>query len=276
MKNFEVAVLLPTRNRTDVLKRSVMSLINRAVNPSSIQVIFGFDEDDITASNYFLEEIAPELEKRKINFKALMFEPMGYARLNEYVNEMACQANAHWLFMWNDDALMDTTGWDKEISKYTGDFKVLAVHTHNEHPYSIFPIVPQKWFEICGYISPHQSIDGYVSQLAYLIDRIDRINVYVTHDRYDLTGNNNDKTYQDRVMYEGNPKDPRDFHHISWTQKRYNDADRLAQFIKNNLQQDISWWENVKAGKQDPWEKLKIVDVNKQMRQFSLSSLGIN
>lgn len=271
MKKFEIAVLLPTRNRTDVLKRSVLSLVNRAVKPNTIQIIFGFDEDDAEGSKYFLEEVAPELEKRNIDFKALMFEPMGYARLNEYVNELANHADAEWLFMWNDDALMDSTGWDKTISKYTGEFKLLAVHTHNEHPYSIFPIVPHKWFEICGYISPHQSIDGYVSQVAYLIDRIERIDVYVTHDRFDLTGNNNDKTFQERVIYEGNPADPRDFHHISWGARRHMDADKLTSYIKNELKQDVSFWENVKAQKQDPWEKLKIADINKQMRQFTLT-----
>jgi hypothetical protein len=30
------------------------------------------------------------------------------------------------------------------------------------------------------------------------------------------------------------------------------------------------WWEAVKSGKQEPWEKLKKNDVNRQMFQFSL------
>jgi hypothetical protein len=37
---------------------------------------------------------------------------------------------------------------------------------------------------------------------------------------------------------------------------------------------DTSWWENIKQNKQDPWEKLRINDVNDQMRQFSIGQDG--
>jgi hypothetical protein len=33
---------------------------------------------------------------------------------------------------------------------------------------------------------------------------------------------------------------------------------------------DISWWENVKLEKQDPWEKLRANDPNNQMKQFKM------
>jgi len=29
------------------------------------------------------------------------------------------------------------------------------------------------------------------------------------------------------------------------------------------------WWESVKSNKQDPWAKLKVNDINKQMVQFN-------
>jgi hypothetical protein len=271
MKKFDIAVLLPTRNRTDALKRSVLSLVNRAIKPFRIQFLFAFDEDDTSGTTYFTQELKPELEKRKITFNALLFEPLGYTRLNEYVNELATHADAEWLIVWNDDALMDSAAWDKEIVKYNGQFKLLAVHTHRDHPYSIFPILPYKWVDILGYVSPHQITDGYTSQIAYMADIMHRIPVHVTHDRFDLTGNNKDNTFLDRIMFEGNPRHPMDFHHPSWDQRRRYDTEKVAQYLKNELKQDISWWENIKSGKQDPWEKLKIADVNNQMRQFQVS-----
>jgi hypothetical protein len=37
---------------------------------------------------------------------------------------------------------------------------------------------------------------------------------------------------------------------------------------------ETSWWENIKKQKQDPWEKLRINDVNDQMRQFNIGLDG--
>jgi hypothetical protein len=164
---------------------------------------------------------------------------------------------------------MDTSGWDREIAKYTGQFKLLAFHTHRDHPYSIFPIVPRQWFDLLGYLSPHQISDGWLSQQAYMLNIWERIAVHVTHDRHDLTGNNKDEIFDNRPMLEGNPSDPRDFHHLSWSQRRTVDCERLATYMKS-IGLDTAWWKNVKLGTQDPWEKLKINDVNQQMKQYSI------
>ena len=34
----------------------------------------------------------------------------------------------------------------------------------------------------------------------------------------------------------------------------------------------ISWWEKVKSGNQDPWEKLRDNDPNGQMKQYKRSN----
>lgn len=266
---YSIAVLLPTRGRTDALSRSVMSLFNRAIKPSSIQLLLAFDDDDAEGIEHFQQTLEPWLIEKKVNYEAQIFERMGYARLNEYVNALALSSDADWMMFWNDDAMMDTAGWDKIIAGRTGEFKCLSVHTHMDHPYSIFPIVPRSWLDCLGYLSPHQISDAWLSQQSYLLDNFERVPVWVTHDRHDLTGNNNDTTYQQRVMYEGNPSDPRDFHHISWHLRRMQDVDKLAEYMKSQGL-DTTWWENVKAGKQDPWTKLQENDVNGQCKQFQL------
>jgi hypothetical protein len=269
---FKIAILLPTRGRTDALSRSVISLVNRAVDLDTVQLMLGFDNDDKIGFDHFTEHLQPWLDQRGVNYTAMMFERMGYRRLNEYVNALAVASDADWMVFWNDDAIMDTSGWDREIAKYTGQFKLLAVHTHKDHPYSIFPIAPANWFALFGYLSPHQISDAWLSQQAYMLDIFERINVYVTHDRHDLTGNNNDDTLNEggpSHQNEGNPNDPRDFHHPSWSQRRTFDCERLATYMKS-IELDTTWWENIKRGTQDPWEKLKINDVNQQMKQYSV------
>lgn len=266
---YSIAVLLPTRGRTDALSRSVKGLINRAVTPDRVQLMLGFDDDDVNGLEHFESDLRPWLDEKGISYTAMSFEPVGYGRLNEYVNELAKNSSADWLFFWNDDALMETTGWDREIDKHTGEFKILAVHTHRDHPYSIFPIVPRAWLDLLGYLSPHQISDAWLSQQAYCLDIMERIGVYVTHDRHDLTGNNNDETFKNRPMYEGNPSNAKDFHHIDWVIKRMDECQRISEYMKKSGL-DTTWWDNVKAKTQDPWEKLRENDINKQMVQFQV------
>jgi hypothetical protein len=265
---FGIAVLLPTRGRSDALERSVKSLFELADRPDRIQLMLGFDEDDVEGVTAFEDLLQPWLDEHGVNYTAMSFAPMGYTRLNEYVNTLAHASDADWLFFWNDDAYIETKGWDTVIESHTGEFKLLAVHTHNDHPYSIFPIAPRAWLDHMGHLSPHQISDAWLSQQAYMLDIWERIPVDVVHDRHDLTGNNDDATFQNRVMFEGNPSSPRDFHHPEWSAIRVAGCDKLAEYMQEN---GIStkWWEAVKSNQQDPWAKLKVNDVNKQMVQFN-------
>ena len=265
---FDIAILLPTRGRSDSLERSVKSVIELAADPSRIQIMFGFDNDDDVGTQCFIDELQPWLDEHKVNYTAMTFNPLGYIRLNEYVNELARKSDARWLVFWNDDAVMETGAWDQEIMIHEGEFKLLAFHTHNDHPYSIFPIVPRKWLDLLGYLSPHQISDAWLSQQAYMLDIWERIPVDVLHDRHDLTGNNGDETFQNRPMLEGNPRDPRDFHSVQQMDVRHTDCAKIAQYLESKRGQDMSFFANIFRGTQDPWEKLALNDVNKQMVQF--------
>ena len=72
-------------------------------------------------------------------------------------------------------------------------------------------------------------------------------------------------------MYEGNPSDPKDFHHVTWHLRRMQDCDKLAEYMKSkNIP---TWWDDVKSGKiKDPWIKLQENDTNSQCKQFALSA----
>jgi hypothetical protein len=265
---FKIAVLMPTRARTDAFSRSLFSLINQADHLDDIQFILGIDNDDTIGLTHFTEVIQPELDERNINYQALGFERLGYAGLNIYYNSLAEHSDADWLFVWCDDAIMKTAGWDQRITECTGEFKLLKVHTHNEHPYSIFPIVPAEWREVTGYISKHQLIDTEVSHLAYLLDLMKIIEVDVTHDRHDLTGNNKDETAtKNKPVYEGNPNNPWDFHHNTFANLRFQDAEKIAEYMKScNI--STEWWEGVKTGVNGAWDKMRENDPNGQTKNY--------
>lgn len=266
---FNIAILLPTRGRAEMLERSIQSLITKAKDPNQIQLMLAFDNDDEVGTKHFKQVVQPWLDDHIVNYTAMTFDPLGYIRLNEYVNELARNSDARWLVFWNDDAVMETPNWDAEIMKWEGQFKLLAFRTHNLHPYSIFPIVPRKWLDLLGYLSPHQISDAWLSQQAYMLDILERIPVEVLHDRHDLTGNNRDETFLNRPMLEGNPIDPDDFHSIKQSEIRNKDAAKIADYLHHKCGIDMTFFANIFTGKQDPWEKLKLNDVNNQMVQFA-------
>jgi hypothetical protein len=267
-RQYNIAVLLPTHKRTDALRRSLFSLIDLAQDLESVQFRLGIDNNDEIGLNYFIDNIQPELDARNINYEALEFEPLGYAGLNQYFNTLARDTSADWLFVWCDDAIMQTQDWDQRIRECTGEFRLLKVHTHNEHPYSIFPIYPAEWVETLGYISRHQMGDAESSQIAYWLDIMKIIEVDVTHDRADLTGNNKDEAYQKRELLEGNPNNPRDLHNEFFARHRFIDAERLVAYMKSrNL--STQWWEDTKSGKIPPEKRIKENDPNNQISSFT-------
>ncbi len=266
---FEIAVLLATRGRTQALQRSVETLFDLADRPQTVQLMLALDRDDTVGQRHFQNHLQPWLDSHDVHYTAMLFDPMGYVNLNVYNNKLAAQTDSHWFVIWNDDAVMQTSGWDTKITAYNDQFRLLAFHTHRDHPYSIFPIVPRKWYDLLGYISPHQAQDAWLSQQAYMLDIWERIEVWVEHDRFDLTGNNFDSTFKNRAMLEGNPNNPHDFHSQQQMDLRHRDCFKLAAYLKNELDYDMTFFDNVFSGKQDPWEKLAKNDVNNQMIQFA-------
>ena len=263
--SIEISVLLPTRGRTTALSDSIMTLVDNTTNPETVEYLLAFDNDDIESYQWFQENIADKIDQAGSSYTCLGFEPMGYIRLNEYVNHLAKVAKGRWLFFSNDDAIMHSSGWDAVIADKK-EFAVLRIPTHNQHPYAIFPIVPKEWYTLFGYLSPHQINDAWISQVGYMLDIVVNIPLEVTHDRHDLTGNNKDETFQSRIMLEGNHYDPRDFNYVTWRKRRMRDAAVIAQYLKSQGR-DISWFENVLNKRQDPWEKMTgpEYDPNKQL-----------
>ena len=256
MADKKISILLPTRGRKEVLKTSIMTLLDNVNDPTCLELLFGLDEDDNDVIEYIKTEIAPILQEQGVESRANIFKPLGYENLHNYVNTLAQSATGEWLFFWNDDCLMQTKDWDVVINSYTGQFKLLAPKdNHNGHPYAILPIIPRDWFILIGHLSQNAQNDAWVSHIAYMLDIFERIDVEFIHDRADITGNNDDETFQNRKYMEGNPEDPRDFGHPDMQNARVATAHKIAWFLEKTGR-DTSWWEKVKTGEQNPFEKM--------------------
>ena len=251
-----ISVLLPTRGRREVLRNSLDSLVSKATHPERIEILFGVDEDDQTVIDFIKEEIAEDLKKLGIEARASIFKPLGYENLHIYVNTLAGAATGEWMFFWNDDCLMVSEGWDEVIDQYNGQFKLLGPKdNHAGHPYAILPIVPRDWFILMGHLSQNPQNDAWLSHIAYMLDIFERVDFEFIHDRADITGNNDDETFQNRRYMEGNPQDPKDFGHTDMQNARVNSAHKIAWFLEK-IGTPSEFWEKVKTGEQDPFEKM--------------------
>ena len=251
-----ISVLLPTRGRREVLKESVKGLVEKSSNPKKLEILFGIDEDDEGLADFIKNDLAPFFNEHGVEARASVFKPLGYENLHIYVNTLAGAATGEWLFFWNDDCVMVTEGWDDVIRSYDGQFKLLGPKDNHEgHPYAILPIVPKDWFILMGHLSQNAQNDAWLSHIAYMLDIFERIDFEFIHDRADITGNNDDDTFQNRKYMEGNPQDPKDFGHTDMQNARVNSAHKIAWFL-DKMGTPSKFWENVKEGKQDPFEKM--------------------
>ena len=265
----DISILLPTRGRPKPLEQCLRTLLDRAKDPSRIEVMLAFDNDDAENIAYFVDVIQPYLDDLGVEYSAIQFERLGYMRLNEYLNKLAKHSQGSWLFFWNDDAVMKTQDWDQVIRDNAQEFNLLRAETNHEHPYAIFPILPKKWVEITGHLSPHQINDAWTSQVAWMLDIVKTIPVMIHHERYDLTGENLDETFKERIMLENMPgQDPRDFNHITWRKRRIEETEKIADYL-DSIGRDTTWFRDSMTGKNpDIWARMVLQDPHKRLRQW--------
>lgn len=177
------------------MKRSIESLRATADDWSNIEVLVRLDLNDPSLKAY-------AKNKRKGDKRPEMTvvgDGLGYKALHVYYNDLAAIAKGDWLFMWNDDVLMDTNRWDTIIEQYAGQFKLLApVAVPHGYQFCIVPVVPRAWFETTGHLSKNAQADSWLELVARELGVFSWIPVTVLHDRADITGNNNDATFAAR------------------------------------------------------------------------------
>lgn len=204
----KISILLPTRKRTEAVIKSISSLLTTAKNTADIEILIVYDDDDEESREFFTNIWPGFIAQTQATTRVFESPRHGYLRLYKYVNFLGTQASGDWLMFWNDDALMLTDNWDKEIIKNTGWFGLLRMPCANmNHPFALFPIIPRSWIDLFGQISPVNHSDWWIYHVAGNCNRKRDIPVSVYHDRADVTGNNNDQTFKEQ-SYAADGKDP--------------------------------------------------------------------
>ena len=225
-----VTVMMPTRQRIELAKRSIASLLDNAHTPGNIEIYVAIDNDDTHSIEYFNSDAWQEfISSRGSSTKIFITEPWGYANLHNYYNSMALQAHGDWLLVWNDDTIMQSQDWDLSVEANRNFVGMLHMVTENYRPkFALFPLIPKVWIELFGAVSLSNSNDSWIHHICLEADAIKIIEPTVFHDRYDLTGNNLDQVYLDR------PNQKKKYKSAEMVQLRKQWAEKFLSY-KNSL-----------------------------------------
>jgi hypothetical protein len=168
-----VSIFFPTKGKTSsFLDRCINSLISKSFLKTNYEIIFGVDSDDLNSIN-FVNNLSPE----DVNYQVVTMEPMGYKSLYKFQNKMAEVAKGDFFWIFSDDVEVLTDNWDEEILKNKGEmYLCVSLGSGYDHwPYSLFPIISKKWYEVTGRISGNSQTDCWLGCIAYDLQMIKKV-----------------------------------------------------------------------------------------------------
>lgn len=174
-----ISILIPTRKRHHVLDKVVNNIISTADNINDIEILFKTDIDDINSIHVVstLQIKHPTLVKQHISPRP----ESGHKNLHVAYNELANLSTGRYLWIYNDDARIMSTGWDTTLQKF-----------NNEQPYvikcrffngdnklipstaNIFPLIHRDIFLLQGFLGLHSSIDLQYEILCSFVPHLEQ------------------------------------------------------------------------------------------------------
>jgi hypothetical protein len=175
----EISILVPTRNRVDLLKGMVSSVFDTAADKEAVEVLCYVDEDD-------------ENTKKIIGgLNARCFVEPRLFNIQKCVNFLCGKANGQIVMYGNDDIVFRTPKWDsivKEVFDRYDDKIALCYGYDGIQPkgwLSTFGFVHKNWVNVIGYVLnesfPFDYSDGWINDVAKVIDRNVYVDIYIEH-----------------------------------------------------------------------------------------------
>jgi glycosyltransferase involved in cell wall biosynthesis len=199
------SLLIPTRNRPKLLRHVVRSFCNMTKRPEETEILIAYDNDDTQTIKAALDDrISCKLYQRdRIN------------NLQAYFNWLSQYALGRYLFVLNDDCIMQTANWDEIVwtsLENSGSWYGITspAGRASEDLYSEFPIISVEAVKKLGYVMPESYPGHGADHYIFLVYReagktLDLRNIDVHHFQQ-----KNDETNKHMVaMSQNNP--PIDF-----------------------------------------------------------------
>lgn len=169
--NPTIAILTPSKQRPNKLKRMIESLLSNTHNISRIHVLILLDNDekDIDQYKLYVNDI-----KKKLNISLYQKKEKNHNSRNNY---LASKIDADFYFPMNDDVIFIEKYWDKYIDEIQSILpeKPYSIWVKSEEKYDYlhcdFPIVNRLWYKRLNYIGNlylNGFIDKWICELGHL------------------------------------------------------------------------------------------------------------
>ena len=179
--------VFPSRDRQDLLKKLIDSLIKNTSKINEIEVLIAVDNDDMKTSDF--------LAALNLSFVKIFHVARSLNFSRDYYTFLAKQSKGRWIITINDDCVCETPSWDTiayEILKdkpsviYGRIEDGLDGFRANGHGnYSCFPLQGRGGFEALGWIFPERipvwGADIHIRNLYLQVDSVVNIPIMFRH-----------------------------------------------------------------------------------------------
>jgi hypothetical protein len=162
-----VSILIPTRNRVQLLKECLDSINNKTHDHSLVEILLKIDTDDVNTINFVNQyKLTSSIDIKNI----ITDRKNGYGSLDEHMNNLSSLSEAEFLLGLNDDVEMLTEGWEQFYIPYKGKNFLIAIHiesikdgiTHKWwEDYNAFPTIPHDFCKYMGALQGHPMLDDW-------------------------------------------------------------------------------------------------------------------
>tara|TARA_R110002020_G_scaffold234986_2_gene447143 strand:- start:2103 stop:2831 length:729 start_codon:yes stop_codon:yes gene_type:complete len=238
----KIAILLPTRKRSNWLKRFWVSVQETARYPAYITMYLYIDDDDldgITAART-LSKAYPNNVFYMVGKRIMM---------SEMPNKLfAMTSDENIMFLAGDDLVMRTKHWDRFVveafdkipDRLALVYGVDGGETQHPPDFATHPIIHRKWFDVLGYINPPyfscDYADTWLNDLADSVGRKFLIPIYNEHMHFTLGKGEFDDTYLDGRKRFAADNVPKVFSDLKETKQK--DIQKIKDYIKDYTSDD--------------------------------------
>jgi glycosyl transferase/beta-hydroxylase protein BlmF len=191
------SLLCPSRDRVDNARAMIESVYRTAASPQRVELLFYVDADDPSLEGY--QRLFAEMTSRSakelrhtglMRCELIVGEPMTVCRA---WNALARAARGDVLQVINDDVVFVDYGWDERAAEALREFPDGLVCMFFDAGQYLkggdFPLVPRRWFETLGYLTPEMfefwSNELWVMDIAERAGRLHAIEgILIDHQHY--------------------------------------------------------------------------------------------
>lgn len=197
-----ISLLCPTRKRPDNVKRLWESVLRTADNPEDLEFVLYIDDDDTSYDDLVLDGNVKRVRGPRIV-------------LSECWNKAYEQSSGDILFHCGDDLIFHTNRWDTTVKSTFEEYpdRIVFLYGDDGGPMTDFGthgFIHRNWAKAVGYfVPPYFSSDyndTWLNDVAKLVRRHRRINIYTEHMHPAFHKAEWDITHQERMERHRNDK----------------------------------------------------------------------